>query len=227
MYVRTDAFSTERARPADVRRIIESAVGKTGAAIARLVARPPTDAVIGEPAPEATARPIFATYPTRRALSLRPLDDPSPVRLSQLENLIQESRATAHGHALIPRYVDPGILDDAFVLRRAEGLVIELEREAFGGANVMSVVEASRTLRVRLSESLWEDTAHAVGAGKVDITAMFRFAYGSLLFAWRLYASAGVVRFRFEVGLTSPLGRTLTVDPARFMGPGPRLSCLD
>ena len=214
LYVRTDAFSTERARPADVRRIIESAVGKTGAAIARLVEPRPGEVSAQRDQPD---RAAFTRYPTRRALRLTPLADPEPVRLSVLERQLLESRVTQRGYALVPRYMDPG-LEGTLVVREVDRVIFEIERTDSADQTTMSVVEATRSLRVRIWESLWEDTSPDLGGDKVNVTSIFGFAYAGVLFAWRFYSASGVGRFQLGLGLTSPLGRALTIDPARFTG---------
>jgi hypothetical protein len=135
-----------------------------------------------------------------------------------LEARLLESRVTQRGYALVPRYLDHGSLDAAMVIREADRVVIELERTDAADQTTMSVVEATRKLRVRLWESLWEDTSPVLGGDKVNVTSLFTFAYASTLFAWRFYSASEVARFQLELGLTSPLGRVLAVDPARFTG---------
>jgi hypothetical protein len=215
IYVRTDALSTERATPADVRRIIEASVGKTGAAIAKLVG-PASQEVPARLEPDDT-RVVFDRHPTRRALRLTPIDQVDPVRLSELERRIMAARVTTRGYALLPRYFDPGRVDDALVLREPGRLVFEAE-DTRGAQSIMSVVDARSDLSVRVWESLWEDTSPQLGQDKLDVTSVFSFAYAGLLFANRLYSAIGVSRFVIEVGLTSPLGRALVVDHARFTG---------
>jgi len=214
IYVRTDTLSTQRAGPADMRRIIESAVGKTGAAIAQLVGRHVDEAGAAR-APVEEPREIFQRHPTRRSLRLTPLTTPAPLRLGRIEELLAEARVTERGYSLVPRYLDPGTVDEALTVREPGRVVIELER-TFSGSTTMSVVEATRDLHVNLWESLWEDSSPVLGGDKVDVTSVFRFAYAGLLFARRLYANGDVPRFRYGVGLTAPLGRALTIDHSRF-----------
>jgi hypothetical protein len=218
VYFRNDMISTGRASALDIQRIIERAVAKTGAAIAQLVG-PPVNRPLVPTTRAEVELPAFERYPTRRALRFEPLDgDPPRQRLRRLEDLILESRVTLRGYAFMPRFFDPGRVDEAVVVREADRLIIEMERPTgFGPETVMSVVAAQPDLSIRLWESLWEDTANALGQEALDITSLFRFAYAGLLFGRRLYARAGVDRFRLGIGVTNPLGRILAVDHARFM----------
>lgn len=218
IYFRSDMISTGKASAVDIQRIIERAVAKTGAAIAQLVG-PPVNRPPG-PAPRVDVElPAFERYPTRRALRLEPLDaDPTRHRLRRLEDLILESRVTFRtGYTLLPRFFDTGQVDNAVVVRQADGLIIEMERPTgFGPETVMSVVAAQPNLSVRLWESPWEDTSNVLGQNALDITSLFRFAYAAVLFGHRFYSRVNVQRFKLALGITNPLGRRLVVDPARF-----------
>lgn len=212
VYVRSDTLSSERAGAEDLRRIIESAVAKTGSAIAAMVGdRVQLPAL---PAPAPNHLPIVDRYGTKRALRLRP-DRQQTFPLRQMESLVDQAKVTLRGATVLPRYLDAGAFEGGLVLREPDRIVFEAERAGPGG-EVMSVVEVTRELNVRLWESLWEDTSAALGGDKLDVTSMYRLAYAGLLFGHRLYRAAEIQQFAAEVGVVSPLGRLVVVDPQRF-----------
>lgn len=210
IYVRTEALSSERAGPAAVRRIVERAVTKTGAAVAEMVGQRPAIPAAQEP-PAGTTETI-GRFPTRRTLDLSPSVATEPVRIGRLEQLVVGSRVDAPGGPLMPRQLD--LNDGTAWIREPNRILMEGERD-WGRGPVLSVIEATTALRVRIAESLWEDTSDVLEEA-FDITTLFRFIYAGLLFAFRLYPATGVERIRVAASLTSPLNRVLTVDPAGF-----------
>ena len=88
------------------------------------------------------------------------------------------------------------------MIRQPSGITFEAE---VGTADrlTLSVAEASRTLDVRLRESLWEDASNDPGmrGQSVDIESLAAFTLGTLLFGAKLYAADNVPRFAVWSGV--------------------------
>lgn len=192
-----------------MQRIIETAVARTGAALGRLLPAT-TNQPAALPAPEGVGPD------TRRALRLTPVDAVTTgPRILALEKLLAANAVRGEGGIVLPRYLTESRIAEGVVIREPDRLVIQLEL-----IGTISITEAYRDLQVRYWEGLWEDN-HLEPTGqrkRLNITALYRHALAAVKFGHDLYGAAGITKFVAEVGVTSPLGRSLVVDTARFHG---------
>ena len=220
VYVRSDAMDCRRARGPEMRSLINRAVAATGEAIRLMLV---SSSVPESPDATSVGRPIEAPalqrYPTLRAADLRPAPAPPPRRIRELETLLSNSAVLARsGDTLIPRYLNRLGGGEGVLIRQPRGVIFEAEI-GDDGQQVLSVTEASRTLELRVRESLWEDASNVPGlrGQTVDIESLAAFTLGALLFGSRLFGAANVQRFGVSVGLLAPLGRRLWINPAHFV----------
>lgn len=220
VYVRSDAMDCRRARGPEMRSLIDRAVAATGEAIRLMLAPSPG---LGSPEAAGAARPIEAPalqrYPALRAADLWPLPAPPPRRIRELETLLSNSAVLARwGDTLIPRYLNRLGGGEGVLIRQPSGVIFEAE-VGEDDRRVLSVTEASRTLELRIRESLWEDASNSPGlrGQTVDIESLAAFTLGSLLFGSNLFGAAQIDRFGVSVGLLAPLGKRLWINPAHFV----------
>ena len=216
IYRRSDAMECAPIDSAGgVQAIIEAGVAKTGAAV-RAMVQGSSDA-IPEYAPTLSAKPVAsASVPQPEAETLRlcdliPVDRPDVVPILDIPERISRSAVRSHGGIMVPRSIDPQTLPPSAVVREPGRVLIERSRQdTYSRAS--SLIEVTNNLRVRIREGLWEED------GALDLTAMFAFTFGCLLFARRFYEGSGVESLDIRIGVTQPLGRRLTDDPSAFMG---------
>ena len=225
VYVRSDAMDCRRARGPEMRSLINRAVAATGEAIRLMLA--PSSAPTAAEAPSGLhqiASAALQRNPTLRAADLSPVPARPPRRIRELEALLSNSAVLARwGDTLIPRYLNRLGGGEGVLIRQPSGVIFEAEIGE-DDHRVLSVTEASRTLELRIRESLWEDASNMPGlrGETVDIESLAAFTLGSLLFGSNLFSAATIDRFEVSIGLVAPLGRRLWINPAHsvpFMYP--------
>jgi hypothetical protein len=222
LYVRSDAAACEEASPADVDRILNRALEHRTASLRRILqttgpAEPPA-ALRRSSEPAALMDESIKPDMTLRAADLYPLADVEPpLRIRELETLLERSRVRGGGSMMFPRYIDRIDGGDLLVLRNPDRLVLKVDREAFSGDGRSVVVASlSRNGAVRVRETLWEDSHGAsVGRKKLGVFTTTGFALSALLFAHRYFGALGTPRFRVRIGLVGPAGRMLWRDSDR------------
>jgi hypothetical protein len=220
VYVRSDAMDCRRAHGPEMRGLIDRAVAATGVAIRSALGSPSDAAVPLELRPD---HPIESSalqrYATLRAADLSPIPSAAPRGIRELETLLSNSAVVARwGDSLIPRYLNRLGGGQGLMIRQPSGVTFEAE-VGTEDRLTLSVAEASRTLDIRLRESLWEDASNDPGmrGQSVDIESLAAFTLGTLLFGAKLYAAANAPRFAVSLGLLAPLGRRLWINPAHFI----------
>ncbi|MBF6604215.1 MAG: ATP-binding protein [Chloroflexi bacterium] len=194
VYVRSDAMDCRRARGPEMRSLIIRAVAATGEAI-RLMLAPSSGLSAAQASSDShpIASPALQRYPTLQAADLRPVPEPPARRIRELETLLSNAAILARsGDALIPRYLNRLGGGEGVMIRQPSRVIFEAEIGEAGigedDRRILSVTEASRTLKLRIRESLWEDASNIPGlrGQAVDIESLAAFTLGS--FSWRLLA---------------------------------------
>jgi hypothetical protein len=207
-YRRSDALECSIVDSAGgLQAIVESSVAKTGAAVRALVGElAPTDRTVQS----ATSPPTSAAT-AYRFCDLIPSPEPAKERFAQILDRITRASVRSYGGTQIPRGIDPNSLPPSAIVREPDRLLIERSKdELFGRGS--SLIEVSRTLKVRIREELGE------GEGSVDYSTTFGFVLGCLKFAGEIYLDTAATKVDIHVGLSGVLGRQLVDDPSRFSG---------
>ena len=224
LYRRSDRMECRRSDPASMSGLIDSAVTKRAASYRAMSGLheagsaqrpvPPIDeSGITLPAPAASTLAAEASV-SQRAVQFQPATPPGRLSLKELKEAIAAATVfnrMAHPH--LPRGIDLARAAPNEVTRMPDGITVEHSTD-IGGGEQHVVLAASRTLRVEIQETLWEDLDFGPEAKRLDISSMVAFVVASLIFGKRLYASSGA--FSMEVGILRPIGRLLVAEPGRF-----------
>jgi hypothetical protein len=226
IYSRTDAAACEEASPEDVDRILSRALETRLGSFQRMASTMGEAAAAAPVRTEGVASEAPFTHEALRAdTTLRAADlfpvglIQPPLRIRELETLVERSRVRGGGSAFFPRYMDRLAAPYVIVLRHPDRLVLTAESDADGTEPHMAIVASmTRDGTVRVRETLWEDFHGPIaqqGGSRLGLATTIAFAIATLLFAYRYYGSVGVERFRVRVGLVAPNGRMLFMDSDR------------
>lgn len=205
LLIRSDALATEKVKARDLRAMLDRAVTARGRAFAgQLPPRlpPPSDDPSWGPA-----------VPGTRLFDLRPVPPPSPKRLREVEDLVQEARVISRfGMVFMPSEID---LQSGRVIRETGRVIAQARDRASDGDNV-TTAEVTDQLVVRIREAPWEHRDSESGP-TADATSLVLFVLAATMFAVRLYERNGVEACHYRIGLASPAGLRLTLNRAAFL----------
>jgi hypothetical protein len=219
IYMRTSAASCEEASPEDVERLLTRVLESRLSRFARIL-ETTVDAGASPRVVVDRARPFtheaLPNELTLRAADLVPLGRIAPpLRIGELETLLERSSVRSAGGSAFPRYI--GNIDRSYVsvLRDPSGLVLTYGAGENSDAPRMVVVaRLSRDGTVRVRETLWEDVHTPPGQSRdrLGVNAVTGFFLASLLYGYRHFGALGAPGFRLRAGIVAPEKRVLFVD---------------
>jgi hypothetical protein len=206
LLIRSDALAIEKVKARDLRALLDRAITNRGRAFAAHL--PPREAVPLDP----TWGPAS---PRTRLLELQPVPSPqAPLRLREIEAAARAARVTSrHGNSFMPAEVDFESLGRTL---REPGRIIGQSRESDPGNPALTTAMIDDRLGVRIREAPWETANGSDTSLKVDVTSVVVFVATATRFAVNLYASRSIDAMRYRVGIATPAGARLSVNPAAF-----------
>jgi hypothetical protein len=225
IYSRTNAAACEEASPDDLDRMLNRALENRVGSFQRMAGaigeaqRAPSASVARSESNEAFKHEALKPNMTLRAADFYPLEAlRPPLRISEIETLVERSRVRGGSGAFFPRYMDRLAPPYVLILRHPDRLVLSTEGDEDDGKRMAIVASMTRNGVVRVRETLWEDFHGPIaqqGGNRLGISTTSAFAMAALLFGYRYYGSAAIAKFRVGIGLVAPEGRMLFMDSDR------------